>query len=66
MGYESKQTKNPGVVEDKELNAVSIYTTNPKSGLTTGCSRCCYIMLCNTVELDRYALFLPVTNKVEG
>lgn len=34
MGYKSKQTKNPGMVEDKNLDVVSIHTTNTRSGLT--------------------------------
>jgi hypothetical protein len=33
MAYESSQTRNPGMVEDKNLNAVSIYATNTRSGL---------------------------------
>ncbi len=28
MGYESKRTKDPGMVEDEELDAVSIHAIN--------------------------------------
>jgi len=38
MGYESKQTTNPGMVEDKERDAVSIHTTNARSGVKPGSS----------------------------